>query len=337
VRILGRKEVRPRVLVGWIVGVVVVTLFVLPSLGVFSTAKKPHATVVSAINTSRYGSVLVVGGSKSGGLYRFPLYEFSGDVGDHFGCETNKIVAYDLGANESVPLTCTGPERDLLADASSDDWPALTTDAAPIAGPGVNPKLLGSTFRRGVGTQVTYAGHPLYLYDPSSQPFLPQGENVMETVKPLPPWRGFWYLVSTRTGALSPGVATLQVETLPNGQHALAAEEDPNVDPIEVTLYSGAVANGDSKCQGHCASDWTPLLTSARPRVGPGVNGALVGVIRRADGNFEVTFDHRPLYLYDQERIRLNPKEHLVATGSVGNGAGERGPGGMMSIVTLPK
>jgi len=58
---------------------------------------------VSSITSSRYGSVLVVGGNASSGLHNFPLYEFSGDVGHHFGCATNKIVAYDLGAKESVP------------------------------------------------------------------------------------------------------------------------------------------------------------------------------------------------------------------------------------------
>jgi predicted lipoprotein with Yx(FWY)xxD motif len=337
VRILGRKEVQPRILIAWSAGVVVVTLFVLPSLGVFSTSKKPSATVISSITTSRYGPVLVVGGSRNGALYKFPLYEFSGDVGDHFGCGTIKVVAYDLGANESVPLTCTGPERDLLADVSSDDWPALTTKAAPIAGPGVNPKLLGTTSRRGIGRQVTYAGHPLYLFDPSSQPFIPQGENLMETVKPLPPWRGFWYLVSARSGAPSPGVATLRVEALPSGQRALAAEEDGNVDPIEATLYSGVLTFSHSKCDGVCARDWTPLLSSARPRVGPGVDGALVGMVRSADGDYDVTYDHRPLYLYDEENIRLNRNDHLVANGSVGNGAEKRGPSGVMSVVPLAK
>jgi len=330
-------EARPRILISWSAGVVVVTLFVLPSLGVFSTTEQPKATVVSSITTSRYGSVLVVGGSKGGGLYKFPLYEFSGDVGDHFGCGTNKIVAYDLGANESVPLTCTGPERDLLADVSSDDWPALTTKAAPIVGPGVNSKLLGTTSRPGIGRQVTYAGHPLYLFDPSSQPFVSQGENLMETVEPLPPWRGFWYLVSAHSGAPSPGVATLQVETLPNGQRALAAQEDGKVDPIEVTLYSGELTLGDSKCDDHCASSWTPLLTSARPRVGPRVNAALVGIVRKADGDYEVTYDHRPLYLFDEESIRLNPKDHLATNGSVGNGTREHVPGGVMSVVPLAK
>src|ERR1700722_6460141 len=210
----------------WSAGVVVVALFLLSSVGVFSSKPTPKETVVSSITSSRYGRVLVVGGSSTGGLYHFPLYEFSGDVHGHFGCATTKTVAYDLGAKESVPLTCTGPERDLLADVSSDDWPALTTSATPVAGPGVNPKLLGTVVRGGIGRQITYAGHPLYLFDPSSQPFAPQGENFIETVKPLPPWHGYWYLVSAMNGAPSPGVATIERETLPSGTRALAVEGD---------------------------------------------------------------------------------------------------------------
>ncbi len=124
-------------------------LLVLSSVGVFSSKPTPKETVVSSITSTRYGRVLVVGGSASGGLYHFPLYEFSGDVHGHFGCVTTKTVAYDLGAKESVPLTCTGPERDLLADVSSDDWPALTTSKTPgrrtrrereVAGNGVSTR-----------------------------------------------------------------------------------------------------------------------------------------------------------------------------------------------------
>lgn len=312
-------------------------LFILASLGVFSSKTVPKATVVSSITTARYGPVLVVGGSASSELYRFPLYEFSGDEGGRFGCGTTKTVAYDLGAKESVPLTCTGPERDLLGDVSSDDWPALTTKSAPIAGPGVNAKLLGTIYRPGIGEQVTYGGHPLYLFDPSSQPFDPQGENFMETVKPLPPWHGYWYLVSAHSGAPSPGVATLQAEALPSGERALAVEEDANVDPIKVTLYSGPNTIGASKCDGNCSSTWTPLLTSAKPHLGPGVNGALVGLMKRADGNFEITYDHRPVYLYNEEKIRLTSSDFVVASGSAGNGADVRVPGGVMSAVALLK
>jgi hypothetical protein len=151
VRILGRDDVKVRSLILWSAGAVIVALLVLSSVGVFSSKPTPKETVVSSITSSRYGRVLVVGGSSSGGLYHFPLYEFSGDVNGHFGCAMTKTVAYDLGAKESVPLTCTGPERDLLSDVSSDDWPALTTSKTPVAGPGVNQQLLGTVFRRGIG------------------------------------------------------------------------------------------------------------------------------------------------------------------------------------------
>jgi predicted lipoprotein with Yx(FWY)xxD motif len=277
-----------------------------------------------------------VGGRTSGGLFDFPLYEFSGDVSGHLGCGTNKTVAYDLGAKESVPLTCTGPERDLLDDVSSDDWPALTTKGAPIAGRGVNAKLFGTVFRRGIGRQVTYAGHPLYLFDPSSQPFTPQGENFMETVRPLPPWHGYWYLVSARSGAPSPGVATLEVETLPGGRRALATKEDGNVDPILVTLYAGFGTPDQSPCDTACASGWTPLLTSAAPHLGPGVNGALVSITPRGMGNYQVTYDHQPLYLFDRESVRLSANDRIVSSGSRGNGVGVRGPDGVMSVVAPP-
>jgi predicted lipoprotein with Yx(FWY)xxD motif len=318
----------------WSLGAVVVVVFVLSSVGVFSSSAPPKATVVSSISTARYGSVLVVGGSATGDLYKFPLYEFSGDVGRHVGCGTIKTVAYDLGAKESVPLTCTGPERDLLADVSSDDWPALTTKAPPVAGHGVDPKLLGTIVRPGIGRQITYGGHPLYLFDPSSKPFDPQGEDFMETVKPLPPWHGYWFLASARTGAPATGVATLEIATLPNGQHALATEVDGNVDPIEVTLYSSSSSN--MTCVASCSTTWTPLTTSARPKLGKGLSDAKVRIVRTAGGNYTVTYDHRPLYLFDREEIRLNANERLASDGSSGNGAGVLGPGGVMSFVSLP-
>ena len=43
-------------------------------------------------------------------------------------------------------------------------WPPVYTKARPRAGKGVDPKLLGTTKRRGGRRQVTYRGHPLYYY-----------------------------------------------------------------------------------------------------------------------------------------------------------------------------
>jgi hypothetical protein len=62
------------------------------------------------------------------------------------------------------PFTFTGPERDLLF-SETDEWPAFTAAGAPLGGPGVNRDLLGSVDRPGIGRQVTYGGHLLYLYD----------------------------------------------------------------------------------------------------------------------------------------------------------------------------
>lgn len=43
-------------------------------------------------------------------------------------------------------------------------WPALTTKGKPVAGPGVKASLLGKINIGHGKSQVTYAGHPLYVY-----------------------------------------------------------------------------------------------------------------------------------------------------------------------------
>jgi predicted lipoprotein with Yx(FWY)xxD motif len=43
-------------------------------------------------------------------------------------------------------------------------WPALQSSSKPTAGSGVRASLLSTVKLSGGGEQVTYAGHPLYLY-----------------------------------------------------------------------------------------------------------------------------------------------------------------------------
>ena len=56
-------------------------------------------------------------------------------------------------------------------------WPPLTTRSKPMAGAGVSAAKLG-TIKRGGGSEVTYAGHPLYLYAGDSAPGQTNGEGL---------------------------------------------------------------------------------------------------------------------------------------------------------------
>ncbi len=62
--------------------------------------------------------------------------------------------------------------RDTCAAVSgcSEAWPPLQSSGRPLAGSGVRSSLLSTITLRGGIKQVTYAGHPLYLYSGDSGP-----------------------------------------------------------------------------------------------------------------------------------------------------------------------
>ena len=109
----------------------------------------------------------------------------------------------------------------LNTPCDSDLWPALLTKGAPIAGPGVNPRLLGTVTRTdfdlpGVSSvqQVTYAGYPLYRFFLDQVAGDTQGANLDDPVTSPP---GIWYLVDPSRGTPATGQAQLQLETAPVG------------------------------------------------------------------------------------------------------------------------
>src|SRR5262245_47258340 len=67
----------------------------------------------------------------------------------------------------------------------------------------------------------------------------------------------------------------------------------------KVVYVFGAVRGSTSRCYGACAKAWPPLLTSAAPLAGPGVQAALLGTTKRTDGALQVTYNGRPLYYYE--------------------------------------
>jgi predicted lipoprotein with Yx(FWY)xxD motif len=315
----------------------VATLSVVLALGlVFTYASSKSGprvgAVVSVLTSKQYGTVLVVGGGK---LSHFPLYEFSGDVNGHFGCGTTLAKGYDFNPDGTVPLTCTGPESDLFHSVASDDWPAFTSSVKPVAGHGVTARLLSRVFRPGIGEQVTYAGHPLYLFDPSSVPFVPAGEDYGETVAPLAPWHGYWSLVSAHEGEPATGTARLERATLSNGTTVLGVERDVNLVPVAVDVYELRGQSNGSSPLSDLAPTWVPLLSSSAPKVTSGVKSSEIGEITLANGTRQITYKGRPLFLYSREIFLRRKGAGLVTRGTSGNGDGVAGPGGVFSLIPL--
>jgi predicted lipoprotein with Yx(FWY)xxD motif len=68
-------------------------------------------------------------------------------------------------------------------------WPPVTTTGAPKAGSGVTAGMLGTTKRADGTSQVTYNGHPLYLYTGDKSPGDVTGQG-------LNAFGALWYVVS---------------------------------------------------------------------------------------------------------------------------------------------
>ncbi len=329
--------------------------------------RPPHgpSAVIDLQVTTTYGPILVLTHQGT----KFPLYLISSDQPPKFGCTTTVEVTFSgtfpCTGLPTFSTTSTGP--------ASSEWPAVTTTGPPVAGPGVQRALLGVVYRPGVGLQVTYAGHPLYLF---SSPTTFSGEGFLETVLPLPPWHGLWDLVSAATGNPAPGPGVLEPGTLPSGASVLSAEEYSQLGipgGVHVTVYDfcngptgppwSSLPKGNPSNPVTCATvpwppgppwshgpvgtprtpgpgfgpataNWIPVLTQGPPTGIGGVSDANVGTVHTFAGT-QVTYDGRPLYLYASEMAQFFTGQP-GPTGTVGNGVGVPGPGGTAHVIALP-
>jgi predicted lipoprotein with Yx(FWY)xxD motif len=76
-----------------------------------------------------------------------------------------------------------------------ESWPALQSATKPTAGPGVKASLLSTISLRSGRKQVTYAGHPLYIYSGDSGPA--ETSYVGESA-----FGGRWYAVNSAASAV---------------------------------------------------------------------------------------------------------------------------------------
>ena len=121
--------------------------------GSTSSSAAGTAATVSTAKVGSLGTVLVNGDGRT-------LYLFQSDTGSSSTCVD----------------TCAGT------------WPALTTTGDASATSGADASMLGTTTRSDGATQVTYNGHPLYLYSGDMHAGDANGEGIGNV----------WYAVSTQ-------------------------------------------------------------------------------------------------------------------------------------------
>lgn len=87
------------------------------------------------------------------------------------------LFAKDTGTQSE----CTG--------ACASAWPPLRATGNPTVGGGADASLVASTMRSDGSPQVTYAGHPLYLFSGDQNPGDTNGEALVA-------YGASWYVVS---------------------------------------------------------------------------------------------------------------------------------------------
>jgi predicted lipoprotein with Yx(FWY)xxD motif len=262
--------------------------------GTASAAGSKGVEIVAAVTP--FGAALKVG---SGAFAGYTLYFLTSDHGNTFGCTTTPVKTA-IGK-----ILCAGPSNDNAAE-----WPGLTTTGAPVAGAGVKKSLLG-TVTRSFGTQVTYAGHPLYLFDPKSGQLA--GEEYDEP--DLPPWRGIWYLMSP-TGVPLPWAGSLST-TVISGKKVVAAQMLTLNGWVDFPVYSFSDDTPKkSACQsGICALVWPAVLTSGTPAVSGGLDADDVSTLSTSAG-IQVEYNHLPLYYFADEGVTVSKTGVFIPQGN---------------------
>jgi predicted lipoprotein with Yx(FWY)xxD motif len=81
------------------------------------------------------------------------------------------FTLYAFEADMGTTSACSG--------ACATAWPPVTaTGTSPQLGTGVSPSLVGQTTRADGTTQLTYAGHPVYLFVHDTAPGATSGQGV---------------------------------------------------------------------------------------------------------------------------------------------------------------
>ncbi len=93
--------------------------------------------------------------------------------------DTNGMTVYEFRRDNPMIYEFSGDPAPTCYDACSVTWMPLLTDDAPKAIGGADSSMLGTIKRRDGGIQVTYDGHPLYLFAKDRRPGELNGQDVL--------------------------------------------------------------------------------------------------------------------------------------------------------------
>ncbi len=96
---------------------------------------------------------------------------------------------YLFAKDSGTTSTCTGE--------CATDWPPLEVNGTPTEGSGADASMVGTTERSDGTQQVTYNGHPLYLFEGDKQAGDTNGEG-------LNAFGGGWYALSASGNEVTP-------------------------------------------------------------------------------------------------------------------------------------
>jgi len=91
------------------------------------------------------------------------------------------LTLYLFRRDKGTTSACTG--------ACAVNWPPLRTQGKPTTGNGANASLLGTSMRSDGKPQVTYHGHPVYLFTGDTKAGNTNGQGVSA-------FGGRWYVIS---------------------------------------------------------------------------------------------------------------------------------------------
>jgi predicted lipoprotein with Yx(FWY)xxD motif len=111
------------------------------------------------------------GGESAGGKPAVVKVGNAGDLGQVI-VDAEGLTLYDFHADKGTTSACYG--------ACATAWPPLLTTGTPAATSGAQASLIGTTKRKDGTEQVTYKGHPLYLFVGDQKPGDATGNDITQ-------------------------------------------------------------------------------------------------------------------------------------------------------------